>query len=165
MKVQTPRFGELDVADEEMVHFPEGLPGFTGKRYVLFHQPSSPVIEWLQSVDEPDVALMTVDPQAMLLDYHPQPAVEDIQALHPEDGLDALAVRIILRNADVPNRLRLNLFAPLLFNVPRRLGMQVPLVGSGYPVAALWPPAPDDEPASEPGAADADPESDGDPPA
>jgi len=33
-----------------------------------------------------------------------------------------------------------NLFAPLLFNVDRRLGMQVPLVDSNYPVSALWPP-------------------------
>ncbi|MGF1510697.1 MAG: flagellar assembly protein FliW [Myxococcota bacterium] len=149
MKIITPRFGELDVSESDMITFPEGLPGFGGKSWVLFHQSETPVVEWLQSLDEPDVALMTVAPADLMLNYNPAPSEDDLRSIHPEDGLSALSVRIIIRND--AGRLRMNLFAPLIFNVPRRLGIQVPLVGSGYPVAALWPPSPDDDARGEPG--------------
>lgn len=150
MKVTTPRFGELDVPEEDLITFPDGLPGFEGKRYILFHQDATPVIEWLQSVDEPEVALMTIDPVDLGLDYDPKPKPAELAPIHPDDG--EVAVRLILRSADeAPGKLSLNLFAPLFFNVPRRLGIQIPLVGSGYRVSTLWPPDPAGEGPGESG--------------
>ena len=60
MKVATTRFGEVEVPDDTLITFPEGLPPFEGKRYILLHREDSPMIEWLQSVEEPDVALMDI---------------------------------------------------------------------------------------------------------
>lgn len=143
MKLVTPRFGELEVPEADLITFPEGLPGFSGRRYVLFHREETPVVQWLQSADEPDVALMTVEPGDLLLDYNPTFEDDDVRAVRPDvDADEAFQVRLIIRNAEMPGHLRVNLFAPLLFNVDRRLGMQVPLVGSEFPVSALWPPAP-----------------------
>jgi len=141
MKVVTPRFGELDIPDSELIVFPEGIPGFNGRRYVLFPHEGTPIVQWLQSTDEPDVALMTVAPTDLLLEYAPSFENDDIRAVRPVPEADeTFEVRLIIRNAETPGRLRVNLFAPLLFNVDRRLGMQVPLVDSNYPVSALWPP-------------------------
>ncbi|HJL41068.1 MAG TPA: flagellar assembly protein FliW [Myxococcales bacterium LLY-WYZ-16_1] len=147
MKLQTPRFGELEVTEADLISFPDGLPGFQGKRYVLFHKEEAPAIDWLQSVDEPEVALMTIDPAELGLDYRPEPKAAELAPLGADpDG--SLEVRVILRPAeDAPGKLRVNLFAPLFFNPVNRLGIQIPLVGSGYEVSALWPPEPTEPPA------------------
>ena len=144
MRVLTPKFGELEIPDADIITFPEGVPGFKSHRWVLFQREETPVVSWLQSIDEPDVSLMTVEPADLLLvDYAPTFDDDDVRTVRPDPSLDEVfRVRIIIRNAEIPNHLRVNLFAPLLFNVDRRLGMQVPLTGSGYPVSALWPPTP-----------------------
>lgn len=140
MRIMTPRFGELDIPEETIVTFPDGLPGFRSRRWVLFVREETPMIEWLQSIDEPDIALMTMDPvRDLLIDYAPSPKRGELGPIGLKDVSEA-AVRVIIRNADLPGRLSVNLFAPLFYNVDRRLGMQLPLVGSGYEVNELWPP-------------------------
>lgn len=142
MRIETARFGVLEVPEESVVTFPEGLPGFTGKRYVIFRRDETPIVEWIQSLDEPDVALMTVDPQDLVPGYEGRPKAAELAPIAAA-GTDpaSLICRVVIRVADEPGRLYLNLFAPLFMNAERRLAMQVPLVGSGYGVRELWPPA------------------------
>lgn len=141
MKLSTTRFGILDVPEETVVTFPEGIPGFASKRFVVFRHDETPIIEWLQSLDEPDVALMTVEPTDFFPDYHPEPKASELQAI----GADNLSeedrlCRVVIRLADEPGKLYVNLFAPMFFNISRRLGVQLPLVGSGHGVREVWPP-------------------------
>lgn len=140
MRIMTPRFGELEIPEDTIVTFPDGLPGFRSRRWVLFVREETPMIEWLQSVDEPDIALMTMDPvRDLLIDYAPRPKKGELGPIQLEDVEEAV-LRVIIRNADIPGRLSVNLFAPLFYNVNERLGMQLPLVGSGFEVSELWPP-------------------------
>ncbi len=138
MRILTPRFGELNIPEDTIITFPEGLPGFDSKRWVVFSREETPMIEWLQSIDEPEIALMVMDPVDLLLDYDPKPKAGELNPVHPE-GEEDLVVRVIIRNAE-HKKLSVNLFAPLFFNVGRHLGMQLPLVGSGYQVNEIWPP-------------------------
>ncbi|MBX2810892.1 MAG: flagellar assembly protein FliW [Myxococcales bacterium] len=140
MRIVTPRFGELEIPEETIVFFPEGLPGFKSRHWVVFVRDETPMIEWLQSVDEPEIALMTMDPvRDLLLDYSPEPKAGELNPISV-DSVHETTIRIIIRNADSPGRLSINLFAPLFYNAPQRLGMQLPLVGSGFQVSELWPP-------------------------
>lgn len=154
MKLATTRFGALDVADDRVLTFPDGLPGFTAKRWALIDEPSSPEVVWLQSVDEPAIALLLLDPAKLALSYAPTPRPTEIRAILPTDGAsEPIAVRVVVRPGERPGELYVNLFAPLLVNFARRLAMQIPLVGSGYGVRDVWPPRPDaakTEPQAEP---------------
>ena len=140
MKISTSRFGDIEVNDDAIVHFPEGLPGFEGKDYALLHREETPVISWLQSTTEPEVALMTVVPQEIGLKYNPRhkPAETGAVRNHGESE-DTLECRVVVSTDDA-GRVRLNLFAPLFINRIAHLAMQVPLVGSGYGVREPWPP-------------------------
>ncbi|MEQ8273195.1 MAG: flagellar assembly protein FliW [Deltaproteobacteria bacterium] len=141
MKVENTRFGSLDIADDKIITFPEGLPGFEGKRYAFVHDVEHPVVQWLQSIDEPDVALMTIDPVDLGVVYEPKPKPGETRLIRSGDKDDEIIYRVIIRVPEEhPDHLYLNLFAPVYINVDRRLGMQVPLVGSGYNVRELWPP-------------------------
>lgn len=139
MKINTTRFGEVEFPEETIINFPEGLPGFSGKRYIVLQREETPMIEWLQSVDEPDIAVMLVDPVELLIDYQPKPKSAELQTIQAEG--DQLIHRVIIRNGDTPGQLFMNLFAPIMINVPKSLAMQVPLVGSGYSVREVWPPS------------------------
>jgi flagellar assembly factor FliW len=141
VKVTTARFGDLDVPEDALITFPEGIPGFSGRRFVLFRRDETPVVEWLQSVEEPDVALMTVDPTELVAGYPPAFRLADLRAIEPEGLEDGeLGCRVVIRVATETGKLYLNLFAPLFFNPRRRLGMQLPLVGSRFGIREPWPP-------------------------
>jgi flagellar assembly factor FliW len=142
VKIATTRFGDLEIPEENVVAFPEGLPGFDTRRFILLKHDQNPIVEWLQSVDQPEIALMTIDPRELSLDYRPDPKPGEVRAVVPEGAdQDQLHLRVIMRVGEQAGTLYLNLFAPLLFNVTKKLGMQVPLVGSGFSVRHVWPAA------------------------
>ena len=141
MKIQTTRFGDLEIEADRIVTFPDGLPGFEGKRFAIIVSQENNLIEWLQSADEPDVALMLVAPESLLIDYAVNLKAGELHAIQPEgERGEEIIRRVVIRNAEKQGQLYVNLFAPILLNVPRKLGVQVPLVGSGYSVREVWPP-------------------------
>ncbi|MCB9655361.1 MAG: flagellar assembly protein FliW [Deltaproteobacteria bacterium] len=139
VKIATTRFGELEVPEEEIVEFPEGLPGFQGRRYVQIKTTGNELVTWIQSIEEPHVALLTVDPTELVKDYRNALKLVEAQPLKLE-AADQLDVRAIVRDAPEEGAYLLNLFAPILLNSSKRLGMQLPLVGSGYSLRQPWPP-------------------------
>lgn len=147
MKVESTRFGTLDVSEDRVITFPEGFPGFVGKRWVLVDEPKQPLAWWLQSAEQAPVAVLVVDPKLLPMPYTTSPKPGDVRAISGGDAgaPEALTCRIVVRSGDRPGELFFNLFAPVFVNAARRLAIQVPLVGSGFSVREPWPPRPDAE--------------------
>lgn len=139
MKIQTTRFGELEVADEDVIEFVEALPGCPGKRYALLERELPPHVRWLQSMDKPEIALVLVDPNALLPDYDGRPKPDEIRDLCPNPS--SAKRWVIASSGETSDSLILNLFAPIFVNPEQRLALQIPLVGSSYSTRAPWPPA------------------------
>ena len=72
MSTLESRFGSIDYQDQDVLHFPDGLVGFSGlNRFLLLeHKPGS-AFRWLQSVDDPAVAFLMADPFVYVPDYAP----------------------------------------------------------------------------------------------
>jgi flagellar assembly factor FliW len=139
MIVNTSRFGEVDIPDDSVITFPEGLPGFEGNTYVLIHSDENPEVNWLQSASDPDVAVIIMDPVNFRPDYELAPRPEELKLIKAANGHEKKVVyRIIIRSGEKPGQLYLNLFAPLIFNVADRLGMQLALVGSDFSIREVW---------------------------
>lgn len=69
MQVQSTRLGNMEVAATERITFPTGLPGFIEeKEFVLLPETNSP-FAFLQSLREPDLTFLLVDPFAFYRDY------------------------------------------------------------------------------------------------
>ena len=142
MKVETSRFGEVDIPEESMITFPEGLPGFEGKRFFLVHSDENPMIHWLQSATQPQVAVMLMDPLLLDPNYEIEPRANELQPIAPGDPWEeSVLIRVIVRRGPTDAELYVNKFAPVLFNVEERLAMQLPLVGSPYGLRETWPDA------------------------
>lgn len=137
MKIETRRFGEVDVPAQDLVTFPEGLPGFQCRRYVLLTRPGAERVCWLQSAENSELAMMTVSPSLLGFEYEPRIKPAETLILQTEN-LPDLEIRLIA--AEGPDGgLLLNLFAPLLIHRKVGLAKQVPLVGSGHSPVTPWP--------------------------
>ncbi len=64
--IQTRLFGTLTLNVEQLVLFPEGLPGFPEARAFALLPSATPGLSWLQSRDLPDLALLLVDPARVI---------------------------------------------------------------------------------------------------
>lgn len=118
---QTSRFGSLQVENDKIIHFPNGLLGFPEvKRYVLMDYKDTP-LRWFQAVDEPDVAFIVAEPDIVLPGFKVELDAVTKQTLQLERDED-LVVLVVLRVED--DRVIANLKGPLMINSKLMLGVQ-----------------------------------------
>jgi flagellar assembly factor FliW len=133
VNIVTTRFGLIHASESELIRIPEGLLGFRSyTQYLHFPDPVVTGLTWLQSVTAPDLAFATVAPPLALSDYMIEIRPGDRAALELEDERTAL-IYVIL-NRGVGGGLTVNLQGPLVFNPVKRLGRQLVLTSSRYPV-------------------------------
>ncbi len=131
MQVQTRHWGAQEVAEDRLIHFPQGLPGFSGcHRFVLLGEPGG-VLLWLQCVDDPQVALPVADPFALVPGYEVPLEAEDVEFLGVEVPQEVAVLVVVTVRSD-PLRATANLAAPLLVNTTKRVGMQKVLADGSY---------------------------------
>ncbi|MCK9247740.1 MAG: flagellar assembly protein FliW [Solirubrobacteraceae bacterium] len=86
------RFGDIEIADDAIIEFQDGLVGLPGSRYALLPpDPTAPdggrgPFRWLQSMDDPAIALPVTQPQRFFPDY-----VVDVDEGEIPSGLRDLA--------------------------------------------------------------------------
>ena len=71
MKINTKVFGEVEIADDKIIHFPSGIVGFPElTEFTLLHdeEKGAGSIHWLQSIQEPGFAMPVMDPLLVCTD-------------------------------------------------------------------------------------------------
>jgi flagellar assembly factor FliW len=66
---ESSRFGTLEIQSEAVIEFPAGLIGLGGARYALLSTDDQSPFAWLQSVDNPEVALPITNPWLFFADF------------------------------------------------------------------------------------------------
>jgi len=123
MEIQTTRFGTVEIAADDGIRFAEGLPGFQECHdWVLLADGRNAALAWLQSVDRPEVAFAVVSPRRYVPGYRLHVARRELETLEIKD-LHAARVLVILGKSG--RSVTLNLKAPVVINLDRRLGRQV----------------------------------------
>ncbi len=123
MDVFTTRFGVLSVQPQDEIVFEQGLIGLEDcKRWVVLTDSNNPALGWLQNLDQGHIALGVVSPRRFVPDYQLRVDRADLRSLGLVTIRDAEVVVIASRQTE---GLTLNLRAPLVINVEKRLGCQV----------------------------------------
>lgn len=133
MNIITTRFGLIQAQESEIYRIPEGLLGF--RSYTQFLHLPDPVVSgltWLQSATAPDLAFGLVAPPLAVGDYRVELRPGDRAALELADERSAMIYVVLNRGG--AGGLTVNLQGPLVFNPVRRLGRQLVLTSSRYPV-------------------------------
>ena len=126
MKIQTTRFGDIEVTEDALLTFPSGFVGFPAvQRFVVLDAAENSDYQWFQAVDEPSLALIIVDVHILQPDFQvdiPDEGLSEIEYT-PSDPLMIMAVVTI--PAGKPHEATANLRAPLVVNVRTWKGKQV----------------------------------------
>jgi flagellar assembly factor FliW len=123
VQISTTRFGLVTIEPGDILHFPGGLLGLEDcHRWVLLADGENEALAWLQSTSRPEVALAVVHPKRFVPQYQLRVGRRDLEPLALSSLADAEVLAIVSSHHDM---LTLNLKAPLVINLPRRLGRQV----------------------------------------
>jgi flagellar assembly factor FliW len=108
--IDSPRFGTLEIAPEDVIEFPHGLIGLGGSRFAIVEREGS--FSWLHSIDDPSLALPVTNPWDFFADYSVELSDEDSEPITaaPADVAVWVTVRAGAELADFYANLR----APIL---------------------------------------------------
>ena len=129
MHIDSPVFGGLDVSPENIVEFPNGLPGFEGcRRFTFVEEGDADKVLQMQSVDDPSIVFSVADPSTLGANYEFTLTDTEVQTLEVSSP-DDVAVAVIIRKRAVPGSpseagLKANFMAPLGITTAARRGLQ-----------------------------------------
>ena len=137
MVAETKFFGTIDIEDDKIINFPNGIIGFENlKNFALIYdseREERSKISWLQSMEEPLMVLPVINPLDLMDAY--TPTIED--ELMKNIGNPADADLLIFVTLSIPSDIELmtaNLKAPLIINTVEKKAMQVIVENQEYPV-------------------------------
>lgn len=137
MLVKTRYFGEIDLAEDKVLTFDNGILGFEDhKRYtILFDNTDGKeaTISWLQSLDEEMLAIPVINPLLVKEDYNPTVEDELLKGLGELTEENTLVLLTMTIPADL-EKMTANLKAPFVINSDTRKGCQIIVENKDYEV-------------------------------
>jgi flagellar assembly factor FliW len=134
MKIETTRFGALDVEEKNIIEFPDGLYGFekeTRFTFLPFNPNVESPMEWMQSALSPHLAFVITDPHLYVPDYKLKLLEEDKKKvdLQPDEPFLTRSIVTIPENY---TEMTANLVAPLVINPNKGIAKQFVLTSMEY---------------------------------
>jgi flagellar assembly factor FliW len=131
--LHSTRFGTLEVSEEALIEFPCGLIGLPSTRYALLAASEDAAFLWLQSTDDPDLAIPVTNPFRFFDTYEVELSDDEAARIGITDT-DVTSVYVTVRAAGTLEEFSANLRAPLLVSGGR--GHQVINQSPDAPVRA-----------------------------
>lgn len=125
MELMTRDFGKIEITREEIINFANGLPGFEEYReFVLLPAGSDSPFIILQSVENSELAFITVEPGNLIDNYEFEISDKKEKELKISSIEEILVLNIITLKDKLEN-MTANLAAPIIINLKKRLGSQI----------------------------------------
>ena len=128
MKIDSYLFGPIEVGDDTIITFPDGLLAFEHcRRFALIHEKDAspaPSSFTLQSAEDPAVAFQIADPTAHGFHYELELTDAESAKLQVASPDDIVVMLMLFRRDDKGGPIEANLRAPILINTRTRLAMQ-----------------------------------------
>lgn len=125
MEINSARFGTVEINEQSIITFPNGLPGFKDlTRFAIIRCEQTEPIQWLQSIDEADISIPIINPFVIKPDYEIEVNDDELDIIktHKEEDLIVLNVMVLPEELE---KMTVNLMAPLLINIKEMIGSQV----------------------------------------
>lgn len=132
MKFDTTRFGQIDVKPEDILIFPDGPLGFPDcTRFTFIDEERAAPFRMLQSLDNPALAFVVVDPLMARPDFQFDVTLDDLKLIKAENTDNLLVYAIVTMNRNI-HEVTINLQGPLVINPSQKLGHQFVLIDTEY---------------------------------
>ncbi|MCH7904140.1 MAG: flagellar assembly protein FliW [Armatimonadetes bacterium] len=133
--LKSTRFGTIEFSKDDIVEFVSGLVGFEELRSFIFieHGENSP-FRWMQSLDDPNVAFLVIDPIHYVPEYAPEMPQATADRLDLGPGTGRLVYTIVTIPPGRPEEMTINLAGPIIINAERRIAQQIVVEDETYSV-------------------------------
>lgn len=132
-KIDTLRFGELEVEEQDVVRFDEGIPAFEEEHeFVMLPYEEGTPYMFLQSLATPDLAFLTTDPFVFFPEYTFELDDENMERLAIKTMDDVLVCTMISLPKSGIADMTTNLLAPVVINRHTMQARQVVLEKTQY---------------------------------
>lgn len=130
MRVNTTRFGELEVDKKDVINFKDGVLGFEQLKHFFVVDPGDQtLILWFQSIDDEATAFPIIEPKIFNPNYSIHLLPIELASLNLESVVDASVYTILTIPKNV-NEMSANLKAPIIINNKTKLARQIVLQNS-----------------------------------
>ncbi|MED4552315.1 flagellar assembly protein FliW [Lysinibacillus capsici] len=127
MKIATKFLGEVDIAEQDILTFEQGLLGLEEeKEFVLLPIDADLPLALLQSVLHMEIGFVVAYPFAFKKDYSFDISEEDREQLQIEKEEDVLPYSIVTMKETFQDS-TINLLAPVILNMAKKRGKQIVL--------------------------------------
>lgn len=133
MKIKTKYFGEMEINKEDVIRFPEGLPGFQEeKEFIIINSlDKDDPFQWMQSVKNSRLSFIVINPFLLVPDYDFKLSDSTVEKLKIQDEKDVAVYSIVVVPEDI-KKMTINLAGPIVINAKERLGKQIVLDDDRY---------------------------------
>ncbi|QZY54318.1 flagellar assembly protein FliW [Crassaminicella profunda] len=133
MILTTKHFGEIEIDEEKIITFEEGILGFEDiKKYTVIVNPDKEVpFHWLQAVEYSDLAFVITNPFVFKKDYDfeiPEKVIEQL-AIEKEEDVMIFSIAVVPEDM---KKMTINLRGPLIMNIKNKKGKQIVLDTEKY---------------------------------
>ncbi len=134
MLIHTVKFGDLEITEDKILTFKEGLPGFPHiRRFAVLELDEIKPFQYLQALDDPPITLFILNPFLVDTAYEFRLSETEMADVNSKNSSE-LAVYAVATIPENPSEATINLMAPIVINEKDRCGKQVILHNSKYSI-------------------------------
>ena len=137
MFIKTKIFGDVEISDDKILTFEDGIIGFPDlKHFTRIHDEEKGKdagIRYFQSIEEPAFAMPVMNPLMVCEDYNPQVSEEFLASLGNITDENIVVLVTVTVPTDL-TKMTVNLQGPIIINSDEKKGAQIIVEGSDYPV-------------------------------
>ncbi len=123
--VRSDLLGSLDISDDDLIEFGDGLLGFPECRSWALLRGSKDGSAWLQSADHAPLVFLLVDPFVFFEGYSAELSDGELRRLRAKDASEIAVFSIVTLPIPGQQTCYANLQGPVVVNVAARRGIQV----------------------------------------
>jgi flagellar assembly factor FliW len=134
--LDTAKFGNVQYSESDVLTFVRAILGFEDLRqFIIISRPESEPFKWLQSLEDPNVAFVIVEPRLILDNYVVELSQHDIKQLHGTQQLSDYKIFVIMTvPKGHPEKISVNLQGPLIVNLKNLKAIQMVLNNPEYDI-------------------------------
>lgn len=133
MFIDTQKFGRVTYKKSDVITMIRNLLGFEDYRqFIIIAIKGQEPFKWLQSIEEPALAFLTIDPLYFMPDYVVDVHPRDIEMLGAASEKDVIVLALVSIPPGKPNHMSANLQGPIAINMNNHNAAQLVLGESNY---------------------------------
>lgn len=134
MNISTKYLGEVQIDEEQIITFPNGILGFeNSKKFVLLDIPDNPIFKFLQDINNSYISFLLINPWDFFKDYDVELPDEDLLKIDIDPNAENnMAIFTVVTLGQSFQSSTSNLLAPIVINLNHKKGKQFILNDSIY---------------------------------